>query len=288
MIRKSIYILKQLDLYGRELTFEDNDSPMFKTNLGSVFSYLTLIFTIIIGIILGQEVFKKQTPYLVSGGEIVGKVDSIVYFKDFPFTITLNDGNAQPILEDYRSLFNIELWYSKTDENGLYSVEKYYGFPECELDNYSISVQPFVEKILSNAAHNNWRPKCFIHKGKKNFAIWNSMANPDSSYFYIKMTDCDENYRQSQDYVNKDDVIFSDAPVCDPNRRKIIDFFVMKYDMINSMYNFKSYENPDVKYLYSFMNTLGYGMTNTYFIDLGINKLISDNGWLLENKSELI
>lgn len=285
MLKETTDILKKFDLFGQPLTFEENDSRTFKTSLGSCFSYLILVFTAIMGFIFGQEIYKRETPNIVTGGEIVGRNGSIVYMTDFPM-IMANCKRSGEAIDDYRTLFNVEFWYSQTSKEGVFSAELYYGLPPCNVDIFPDELKPLVQQMISNSESNTWKPYCFIHEGKEDFYFSNSMGVPDSTYLYMKITDCDENYRNVMPYLNKDKEIYTTAPACDPNRFEILDYFGIKIDMVNSMFNFKSYENPELNFLYALSQSLGYGMTNSFTLIVGIEKLISDNGWLLENNEE--
>lgn len=284
MLTKIKNVLMKFDLFGHLLTFEEDNSPIFKTSIGSLFSYLIIIFIIIIGYIFGQEIYLRQTPNLVSGKEIVGRNDSAVNLKDFPFIITTIDTKGGSLGFDYRSLFNIEIYHVNTDARGSLTYTIYYGFSECKVENYSERFQPYVKTLLQYNKINNWDSYCFIHKGQEDSSIGNKYLTPDSDFILVSIADCNEQERNMFPYVNKDSEILTNAPDCLENRKDLLQDFIVKFNYINSVYNFKDYKNPDIHYADSFARHIGYGMMYSLILEIGIERLISDNGWLLESK----
>lgn len=235
MIRKTFGFIKKFDLFGHILTFEENDSNYFKTSIGSLLSYLLIICILIACFIFGQEIYKRETPIMVTGEEIVGKQDLKVLLRDFPYIMSLNSKNAGPILNDYRELLNVEIWYMNMTPEGVVSREVYFGFSECDVEIFNEDLRTMVSEIMEGLIANGWLPRCIIHKGKEEYSVANKFSFPDSDFILMKIMDCDEKYRNSIDYVNKDSEIFTNAPKCNPNRREITDSFVFKFDLINSI-----------------------------------------------------
>lgn len=123
-------LLKQFDLFGQLLTFEENNSNLFKTRTGNLLSYILIACIMTACFIFGQEIYKRETPLIVTGVEIVGRKESTVQLNDFPFLISLVRKDSGPIYNDYRELLNVEVWYMNTTPEGVVSREVYYGFSE--------------------------------------------------------------------------------------------------------------------------------------------------------------
>lgn len=279
-------VLKQFDLFGHSLTFEEDGSSFFKTNPGTILSYSIIISIIVLGFAIGNEIYERKTPILMNGEEIVGREGSTISLSEFPFIISMSGKFGVPIKQDYRSLFNVDVLYMNTASDGKLSFELFYGFSECIIENYSNDIQDKVTEIIEGIKKNSWNPLCIFHQGKEDFAIANPYSSRDSAAIFFRLTDCNEDKRESANYANKNKDIFKSAPKCDPNRRIVSDSFFLKFDLINSYYNFKSYSSPINNYLYSFTKTLGYGITNSSKMHFGIEKLNSDNGWLFESIAE--
>ena len=62
-------ILKKLDIFGRELTFEEHNVQSFKTFLGAIMSILVFIAIVVMGIMFGKEVYERKLPAVASTDE---------------------------------------------------------------------------------------------------------------------------------------------------------------------------------------------------------------------------
>lgn len=76
--------LKQIDLFGQDLKFVENDSQTYKTSMGAIFTYLLIISIIVISFLFGKELYEKKTPYLMQSEEIVPPDEASVDLREFP------------------------------------------------------------------------------------------------------------------------------------------------------------------------------------------------------------
>ena len=84
--------LKKIDLYGRDLMFEEHDVQAFKTYVGSLLTLITFITLTIIGFLFGKEIYQIKIPIVTVSNEILN--ESLVPLSDFPIVMYFANKNG--------------------------------------------------------------------------------------------------------------------------------------------------------------------------------------------------
>lgn len=267
--------LRKIDLFGRELMFEEHNTQSFKTYIGASLTVAMLITVIILGFIFGQDLYLRKSPTVMISNEIV--TESIVKASDFPFLFYLVDVQGYNFQEDINSLFNVEAVYFQVTAGRELHLQRYYGFSKCDPSKYTKNPE-FITAALENAKKGSWIPYCIDFK--EDYQLKNPYSVPDCQNLAINIFSCQDNYRNTWDYVNKNSTVF---PRCSPNRDKILQKFYFRFEFMNSFIDPKNYDNPIIYYPDVFTQQSGKGLSYIIYSKLLNQQLQSDIGWILES-----
>lgn len=313
---------KRIDIFGRNLMFEERNTQTFQTAIGATLSFILFISVMIIGLLFGKEIYERKTPYILKSEEIGTKEETHVDLKSFPLIFSIFDHDGNKITENINSLFNIKVTYFTISSKMELVEYPYYGFSQCNAEEFT-SYQIEVGNIISNQRKNaGWQNFCLNYnkssynsnnnnddtekngnlKDTEDFLLYNPYSYPDSASIKITIDECNEGLRFDENYINYID--YENAPKCNSQiydtsdlkssttstgsstTTSILDSFIFRIDAINSFLDYKNYSSPKISYIYSNQINLGKGLVRNVFLNLGKEILISDNAWLLENLNQ--
>lgn len=282
--------LKQVDLFGQKLMFEEYDVQTHKTVVGAIFTYLVFLTLIVIGFLFGKEIYQRKTPNLMDTEEIVTPDIANVDLREFPIFFQFSDLYGANIPIDIHTIVNILIFYFTTDSNSVLSYELLYGFTECD-SSYYTKHQDLVEEYISNAKETNKTIYCINHKSQVDFKLAYPLLSINSTNIKLYINDCTNSQKQGSYpyFKNKDDYNISDLANCLDNETLAyyLQKLILRIDFIDSFYNFKDYHTPEVSDFSSITKqiTKGASYTSTLF-ELGIKQLLSDKSWIFESYEE--
>lgn len=261
---------KEIDLFGRNYMFEENNSQSFNTKLGSVFTIMLFAVILCLGFLFGKEIYEKKTPYLMISEEIDDNKEGYIEFNKFPLMFVFSDMYTRNIDVDLNTIFNIYVVFYHIDDNYQLSIENYYGISLCNAEDFPQFKNQMQLIITNYKKNNNWSSYCLTKESKKDFKIAQPYGNASSSGIKLVIQDCNNLYRNHPTYpyqnTNSDDLIF---PECSETRSVYTSSFMFKIDMIDSFNEYKKFSNPTNYYQYSIVKTLSLGLTRNIFIQLG-------------------
>lgn len=254
---------KRIDLIGPQVGLESTNSNRYKTNLGAFSTFLVLISIIVISILFGQEIYKREKPSLSSIKKL--KLDSSISISDLSiyFGITTNDGM---LIENPQDYIHIKTSYVNSDVGGSDSSS----FNIINCSNH----EALNEHINEN--YNKSNLLCFTYNNE--IQINNDLfsENSKSLQFSIFSNICNTNDIDISNY-DRNCTSSSSVPYS-LNKLK----FLLYYN--SSYLNSDSYNNPIFNVTEHYSVPLSSVLKKNMKVDFSKNTLTSDNGWIIEDK----
>ena len=270
MIENSKLFLKNVDLFGRERSFEEEDLTEYKTYVGSVMTITTLVLCVVMSFLFGKEIYEKKHPNVVQSFDILpwAKINTDT---DFPVFIVHLNNLGKPINVTGYLDVNITsiVW---TNSEGYISQAG--TVTEIDLDTYDMSNYPEEYQNLYKDVFQQWKNNGFTGvrtlKPMRPY-FQDDFATMNSTMLNIRVLRCKGEARcKSEEEI---DAFLSNGASADI-------FFPSSY--VDS----KNYSNP-IQYISKNMNVqLNEKIAKRYFLRLSKDRLVSDNGWILEDNKE--
>ena len=264
--------LKQLDFFGKNIMFEDNFSSFYKTILGSLMSFILIVSVSSIGFIFGREIFLREVPIVMNSKEIL--TDSFISINEIPMFFLLSTKIGEPIM-NVTSYFDLVVKH-------LYINSKYEYITESILLTEQCDVNSFINfPIMKNAFDQTklYGFQLYCPDYNQNITIRNTLESNVFSVIRIEVNKCSEELRNSGIYNND----ISKASKC---AKEIPDhvFGSVTIAMYDSFFDPKNYTNPLKSFSKGIMNSIGKTLAKNIYIEISKNLLISDVGWIIENR----
>lgn len=254
---------RKLDMFGRDLKFEEDETQSFRTNFGATLTLFMFIIVIILGILFGREIYERNLPIVLTSNEIVDY--SQVDVSEFPIIFFFKNIVGQNI-EDITKYIDVEVTYIEFSANNDLTINSFNGIFPCNPDNFPNN-REYVEKFVNNSQLTGIVPYCV--NLNNTFKIQNQFAQPNSSSIIIKFDSCWE--RPSQGKYCPEDTLENTQMM----------YIVANY--MNSYFNPKNYSDPIYFFHDSFIKQVGNGMISDTHVTLSNDEFESDNGWILED-----
>mmetsp|Transcript_36687 Transcript_36687/g.38074 ORF Transcript_36687/g.38074 Transcript_36687/m.38074 type:complete len:617 (-) Transcript_36687:70-1920(-) len=269
--------IKKIDLFGRNLSFEEEDCQAYKTNAGAALSALLFIAVAIITFLFGKEIYERKIPNVMYSAELmdIGRIP----LSEFPVIFFFYDSEGKN-LEDIYSRLEFKMMYLRFDANKQISYNLYRGMTECNPEHYT-KHQDFVETTLQQAKASNFTAYCFNFE--PDYVIQNPEVSLNSSTIKLEVNDCNEDLKAAFDHIIKNP--HDKFPRCkEPTIKTRVVYTTINY--MNSYVDPKDYKNP-VKY-YPVNEPVPLNEGSAYRLKYALQKSVvqSDIGWILEEKSE--
>ena len=181
------------DAFSQQPSFKYDGKHQFITNLGFVLTSILYTLTIILGFIIGKELWEKKSPTITSYQKYNPNPGKISLINEFFFMVSLQNVNLSPYIDEsiYYSVFNFYYFNETTNQfrieyinltrcsNVINKKSKYYHFVK-NLDLYNFYC---VDK-------NNSLKDLYINEywGNKDFIMASLNINP--CYLKINSSDC--------------------------------------------------------------------------------------------------
>ena len=263
---------KLIDLFGVNYNFEFEGSQRHLTLEGACLSILTIISIIVVSFIFGQDIIFRKNIKITAGKEMTP--DSIIDFKKFPLAIVISDESG--VQSDlYDSLFHLKI--EKVSLDATYNIvsDDDFKFDDCK-NQVSYYEGYSGDKFRKYLASSNLKHYCFDFKDySSKLIIKNTFGAPNSDMLKINVLTC---HHSNDPKIKKE---------CKFEKEKLSEKIMFQFFYYNSYIQNKNFDNPIE---YSF-NSLFYNinlltsLANHFLISK--DKLISDEGFIFEDSTEI-
>lgn len=254
---------RRLDIYGRDLMFEEHNVQSFKTNLGSVLTMITFITIIIIGFLSGKEIYQREIPIVAVSKEIVQEAS--INLSDFPVIMFFGDSTGKD-LGDINAFLKFKVAYYGLTEKFEVFIREYNSLIPCNPESFTLHKQ-YIAEVVEKSKKSNLTPYCINHESK--YVLKNPRASVDSASLGVRVFKCDK-------AIDKG---------CSENVDIKTSFMVASIFYMNGFINPKNYSSPIDYYEESILKQVGNGITTKYYLKISNDIIESDNGWILESTS---
>lgn len=252
----------KIDFLSDNLSFEHNGSKIYRSWFGSMLSFLVIVFTIIISILFGKELFDKNLPVSASYSSFAD--NSEFNLKSFPIFFLINDVNGK-IYNNWNEYFTITANFANIT-NGIPQIfrNKFKASP-CSL-TYFNELQNYTRLWSELESYDMNLLICLDFD--ENTIIKNDYGQINSSFVNVNFNYRDPKFNETvrPDYLQKKD-----------------DFY-FKIFFINNYINPFDHKNPVNFYFDTYSQQISSGFLRRSFFQFTKNQFISDNGWLFEDK----
>ena len=254
--------IMNFDIISPEVGFYINGSKFFKSFIGTFFSLILFLLTLIGIIILGKDLFNKENPKLVISQEIIKDVSISMNDLYLHFTVQDINGNFLKNINDYFSfvVFKSIMKNQKIEKMGYENIT----VNNCNYDYFKNS------PVSNRSSEIDISITFCIQDPSKNLNLVNEHDSPNSENIVLFMEFCDSN-------INK----------CPNDLDFLKNFFIFRLFTLNSIEDNSDYKNP-IKYIFTQI---------TSFSSIGTFKMISldflrkyyntDVGWLIKDFKEI-
>lgn len=250
--------LNVIDIYGVELQFRKEDKNTYNFLIGSFMSVMIYISLVVLSFIFGKEIYERKLPKVNSGFEVLNPNNTDINLKrEFPFSFVLRSSVTTESLRlnEYFTI-DVRIWDLTNAEiaNIFYLNETI--FSPCTPNYFSAQ-----EDIGTIPGFNE-----FYCVDWKDYFVRNEKSNPNSYFITMEIKLCDSTkqtcpkdlaLKTAQMFSNS---IFQDSYINPKSKNSLINTHLIK--------NPQNLNSETIKY------------TNYRIIK---NRLVIDNGWILED-----
>lgn len=263
---KIIQLAKKIDFFGKPFIFEEKENNKYTTLLGTLMTLLIIITCIVMGFLFGREIFERKNPSVLTSDEIIDV--SRVNMTDFPifFTFKKGSGQYQPLAKKHMIMEISFLTLSKDNEIKSYFYE---GFKKCEVSEYSENYHQYIQDIYDDIG-NNHDLYCI---NRNDIYVQNRYADTNSALINVRFRLCDQVF---------------DKGICvdiEEGKKMINDLYIY-YIYIDSYIDSSDYNKPTNYFTAAKSQKVGPDFLQINYFSIQNTKLITNKGWLLDNKKE--
>lgn len=143
--------IKNVDIFGKIFSFEENGNKLYTTFIGGVLTILLYLVTIVLGIIFGLELYYKENPLVISSNEMANVTESGFDMKNFPFIFNFVDKFGTPV-ENIDKIIKVEtLYYYINESLSATVVPKQFGY--CNSSDYDYENRQFAEEAIKQITY---------------------------------------------------------------------------------------------------------------------------------------
>lgn len=259
-------LYKKLDIFGRELKFEEDNNQTFKTNIGATLTIMMLIVVTVIGFLFGKEIYQRKTPLVLLSNEILE--NSVVSMSDFPIILFFSHENGTNF-PNIDSNLDVAVSYFVTDKNRDISFKTKLGVIPCDKDKFT-KHKEYVEEAVNHSNSSPLKAYCINHD--KDFIIKNQFTQTDSASILVQIYAC----------VNR-----PSKTTCSPNAILDTKYMYVNLHYMNSFIDPKNYTSPITYFQDSLLTQVGNGIITQNIFRMSYDRIDSDIGWVLEDVRSL-
>ena len=266
---------KRIDIFGRNLMFEDEDSQSFSTYVGACLTLIAYIGIISIGFLFGKEIYQRNIPIVTVSNSI--KQNSRINLNELPFLFTIFPTYSYDIY-DLNNLFDFSLYqYIKTD-NGTLDMPKFTAnVVKCNSQDFinEDGEQAFIDSIINKNNYTESRLINYCLNFDSSLYIQNNYLNFNSSFVNIIISKCNKNKR----------IAAKNNVRCFENVTQILSSsnYILSGFFRDSFVDPKNYSHPIIYYENTFSRPFYNGIYNRVYLGFVKDLIETDNSWILEN-----
>ena len=246
---------KKMDMFGQPIGFEECGSVTYKTWQGAIFTLIVLIIGSVLSFLFGQEIYERKESISSFGKELVE--ESIINFHEESIIFAVSHLNGTVIQNPFDYFDVVVENYSVDDK--LIVKKNLLSIAQCTPE----TLPARLKNTLCDLS-----PGCMCLDNKdKSLSFMNNFANRNSRAQSFHYFPCDSKKRK-----------------CPSDLNAIIRNFYISVGIMNSFVDTNNYLEPITYYRQNLPYLQSKDFYTRVLISMTNNTLISDNGWLIEDK----
>jgi len=268
-------MLENLDLFGKKVEFKFNGKGTHKSIIGGVSTLILVIIFVLALMYFGQDIILRRAPKTVMSNFATENPQEVfISSNTFNFGFGLqNPENFVPFMDE--SIYTVQVIYNRvkkeiqSDESIKAVITQVVLETEkCTIDHFGEAASQF-SKIQLDQLY------C-LKKNQPNLDSIRIQGSSDSAiyeYININLSDCD-------------DQNLSMSCALKSNRNNLLKNGIFNLYFTNMAIDPKNYEHPTKNYKDSYFTKVSYNITKEIQMWLGHLDMITDNGWILDQKKK--
>lgn len=258
------YQISKLDLFGKEYTFEEKDHMFFHTLTGNITTILILIACSILGFISGKDIYERKYPVVVSSDDKIE--NSRFSIDDFPILFAYITGTGRNVPEA-KKYITMNVTFMIVSEDLVPTTYYIPGYKKCNASEFNGVYKDMVDNEINNSYLDFY---CINYEG---LYILNDFTTRNSAYVNVRFHTCDA---YSSDY---------ECGEIEGKESAMNDLYIY-YVYYKSYINPNNFANPYNYFSFAYPQQISEGLLKRNYLSIERRKLITDKGWILEEKNE--
>lgn len=256
MLKAIFTEVRKMNIFRRDMQLEKDYTNKFNSIQSFILSCLVFLATIVVGFLIGEEIYKKERPKVTISTAKIEVEKSEFNFADFPVVIGFADKLGMPLpVADMNKLFSIVIGITSVDENGV--KLDFSKLEECNVDKIT---NKEAKEIVTN------RIKTFEYYQQycldPSWKLKNKMGTPFSNSIGIQILRCQTNCAENLD--EKIDGIFGGITV------------------VNAFIEPSNFSSPIKYYEFSQSFILNNKISEQIVLSFTKNEIITNIGWIFD------
>lgn len=256
---------KRLDFLSVEVSLLINGYKRYKNLYGSFLSIIIISASITLAFLFGSEIYKRQVPIVSQSSEYTSS--SVVKMNEYFFFYTFKDYNEDILTNPFDYFGMISYKENYTNSKQIFgNYPKSHNVTKCNETHF----KTFKDKISDEEIDTFVKMPTFCMNYLDNYDGYfeNPYSTPNSTFL-----DIDISFKKYTDDAKPD------------RYDKIIQESYISVYFLNSYVSSIDYNNPVKYYLDNVKQQISIRYLKRIFLEIGHSSYISDNGWILEDKS---
>lgn len=258
-------IFKRFDMLGKEIRFESGKKHRFTSIIGGILTILVILAIITLAFMFGSEVWERKIPRTNISANFLER--SKISLREYPLMVSFHryDGSGVP---DVKNVFNFDSIHFKINNNAKPTITSRDLIKKCDPNDYADNKKEYVTKLLDQYKDATYDLFCIIDDG---LYFENGYTMPDSAFIQIEISICEEKNKR----------------VCSSKTKEITNNqMFITFWFLDSTPSPDNYTEPIKFFTNRLTDEISAGLTTVKNLRFTKNVIISDEGWLLENKKE--
>lgn len=190
--------MNNLDLYGLEYRFTEENDERYHTSSGKILSILTILSIVIVSVLFGYDIFVYKNPVVNSGDRFISPNETLTELNSFPLILYFVNADANAPIENVFDYFEAETREIGTNSNGNFYAEKPVSkkFEKCDMNNWESNYHEATKVLINQTG--------FFCIDLKDVFVKNDLDELDSISQFIRIKKCNKNSKTNCiDYRDK-------------------------------------------------------------------------------------
>jgi len=266
-------MLENLDLFGKKVEFKFNGKGTHKSIIGGLSTLILVIIFVLALMYFGQDIILRRAPKTVMSNLVTESPEEVLISPStFNFAFGLqNPENFIPFMDE--NVYTVQVTYNRVKKEVQSDESIKAVITQVSLETEKCTLQHFGDASSQFSKLQLNQLYC-LKNSQANLDSLTVRGDKDSSiyeFINVELTECDDQ-----------DNSMSCAPKA--SRDQLLKNGIFNLYFTNMAIDPKNYEQPNRSYKASYFTKISYNITKEIQMWVGHTDIVTDSGWLLDNK----